>query len=71
MNAKKKPDTLGKLQAEVNICQTCLNNFDEENDDPEMLLQLREDLREAREALRIFSYKAKPCLTKNGRVLRP
>lgn len=71
MNKSRKISTLASLQAEVNLCANRCYNFDEETGDPELLLQLREDLREAREALRIFTYKAKPCLTKNGRVLRP
>lgn len=32
---------------------------------------LKEAVRVANENLRIFKYRAKPCLTQNGRLLRP
>jgi hypothetical protein len=70
MNVRNVP-TLASLQADVKSCEAALNNFNEETGDPELQLQLKDDLRHAREDLRIFSYKAKPCLTKNGKVLRP
>lgn len=37
----------------------------------ETIAAAKEQLRKAREAVRIFSYKAKPCFTRSGKALRP
>lgn len=39
--------------------------------DAEAVGEARENLRKAKEALRVFSYQAKPCFTRSGHALRP
>jgi len=64
MNADKR--TLDTLNADVRF-----NAFALAHCEPADVEANKEALRKAKEALRIFAYKAKPCLTKSGKALRP
>lgn len=61
--------TLKGLNNAIDAAQSQLHHY--HDGDPVVVEQLKEKLRKARENLRVFTYKAKPCLTPSGRVLRP
>ena len=65
-----KTKTLTQLNNEVALAKADANNISETSTLEERV-RAREALRKAQEAVRVFSYKAKRCLTKNGKVLRP
>jgi hypothetical protein len=62
--------TLSSLNANVSAAANALH-FLPADATEEVIAAAKEQLRKAREAVRIFSYKAKPCFTRSGKALRP
>jgi hypothetical protein len=62
----KDKRTLDSLNADVRF-----NEFALKHCEPADVEANKEALRKAKEAVRVFSYRAKPCLSRNGKALRP
>lgn len=61
--------TLASLNRNLELAQTSLRLTPVT--EAEAITEARANVRQAKEALRVFSYKAKPCLTRSGHALRP
>lgn len=66
---RKKVYSLSDYNAAVLNAERLLSEA-RKNKDEENFPRLKEELRVAKENLRIFKYRAKPCITQNGHSLR-
>lgn len=70
MNTYNSPKvaSLDNLNDEIAVQQMLVSNHNK--DSWYTLEEAQEGLRKAKEALRVFKYRAKPALTKSGKVIR-